>query len=615
MKQKWLSRRCTYYLISAIKLWREQKFQISPREENNTITKIFADCRRRSRRSLTMSLLTASCGARYLVDLSPMGLLGQGGQGVVRVGRRDVDGAPVAIKLMPPRPSTGAAELRLEVDSLARATRHPNVIALEAHALRDDDVSFIVLELCAGGELFDEVLTAAEARRNGGVPALCSHERSTAAEAEPSSGGLSHAQARRYLAQLLSALAHCHAHGVFHRDVKAENVLLGSDGNLKLVDFGLAVIAQPPAASADEGEEGAASAEVEMANGLFCRTQCGSVMYAAPELLLCVPRTGAASTAQLAAGLSPAAPGAAASSSFAAGECAPDGTYAPGKADVWSCGIVFYAMLTGMLPFACAHAGTCARYAAFVANSASQLSALPAEIRDVVQRMLCPDPALRESAAQLLTHPYLCGGAAVPRALAAAPPTIGRARAARSPAAAQESLSLVGSSRAEPATTLAAKGTLKRQIGAFASDCDLINLDMLAGRPQPGGARSHVHAGVRLESGVGALSASAAGALSAAGSIATQSALTPLPPPARLALASADDRRDAYTSHSLSASVLTKRARATSPVHSAANSPVVGGRLAELKRRLASASAPHALERNDSSASEGNACDEPRARA
>ncbi|CAN0926202.1 CBL-interacting serine/threonine-protein kinase 12, partial [Linum grandiflorum] len=48
--------------------------------------------------------------------------------------------------------------------------------------------------------------------------------------------------ARRYFQQLISAVAFCHARGVFHRDLKPENLLLDEEGNLKVSDFGLSAV-------------------------------------------------------------------------------------------------------------------------------------------------------------------------------------------------------------------------------------------------------------------------------------------------------------------------------------------------------------------------------------
>lgn len=47
-------------------------------------------------------------------------------------------------------------------------------------------------------------------------------------------------QIKLYMKQLCSGLAHCHANGVVHRDLKASNLLINNEGQLKLADFGLA---------------------------------------------------------------------------------------------------------------------------------------------------------------------------------------------------------------------------------------------------------------------------------------------------------------------------------------------------------------------------------------
>ncbi|KAG8457182.1 hypothetical protein KFE25_004399 [Diacronema lutheri] len=502
--------------------------------------------------------LFASDGHSYGVDTSPVGLLGHGGQGVVRIAHREADGALFAVKIVPPHPSTGASELALEAAALRQVAGHASVVRLEAHALREDDEpSFIVLELCTGGELFDEVLTAADARRRGRAPpARSACDGDDVGAAEPSSGGLSHAQARVYLEQLLSALAHCHARGVYHRDVKAENVLLDADGHVKLVDFGLARVDARRAGAAGGAAAGVDALAAD--DELLSRTQCGSVMYAAPELLLCSPSRpadgasvgcqrsvggggGAGGAGGPAAATPLAAPRSDASAATAsvrasasalmlathvplgggtasrggdAAACARTGAqaaadapcaqYAPGKADVWSCGVVFYAMLTGMLPFACAHVGTCARYAAFVGARAAadgtpqQLSALPRVVSDVLLRMLEPSPSARESAASLLRHPWLRGGiwvdvAHVPMALVApspAPtpaPTPAPALPTGAQLAAPTAVAGAGASAdgvAPGAHATSAPGptpSLKRRHGAFVSDNDLVTLFACAG--------------------------------------------------------------------------------------------------------------------------------------
>ncbi|CAN0886139.1 CBL-interacting serine/threonine-protein kinase 12 [Linum grandiflorum] len=56
-------------------------------------------------------------------------------------------------------------------------------------------------------------------------------------------GRLKEDVARRYFQQLISAVAFCHARGVFHRDLKPKNLILDEEGNLKVSDFGLSAVA------------------------------------------------------------------------------------------------------------------------------------------------------------------------------------------------------------------------------------------------------------------------------------------------------------------------------------------------------------------------------------
>ncbi|XP_039110080.1 testis-specific serine/threonine-protein kinase 5-like [Hyaena hyaena] len=108
------------------------------------------------------------------------------------------------------------------------------------------------------------------------------------------SPGLGEQGARGLCWQLVSAVAHCRGSGIALRDLKCENILLGDRGLLKLTDFGFA--SQPGF------------------NSSLLSTFCGSVAYTAPEFLL-------------------------------------SKKYNREQADLWSLGIILYAMVTGKLPF------------------------------------------------------------------------------------------------------------------------------------------------------------------------------------------------------------------------------------------------------------------------
>ncbi|XP_025830966.1 serine/threonine-protein kinase BRSK2 [Agrilus planipennis] len=106
-------------------------------------------------------------------------------------------------------------------------------------------------------------------------------------------GRLTPKEARRFFRQIISALDFCHSHSICHRDLKPENLLLDEKNNIKIADFGMASL-QPM--------------------GSMLETSCGSPHYACPEVIR--------------------------------GE-----KYDGRRADVWSCGVILYALLVGALPF------------------------------------------------------------------------------------------------------------------------------------------------------------------------------------------------------------------------------------------------------------------------
>ena len=98
----------------------------------------------------------------------------------------------------------------------------------------------------------------------------------------------------------MSGVEYCHRHNVVHRDLKPENLLLDQNLNVKIADFGLSNM---------------------MTDGEFLRTSCGSPNYAAPEVI--------------------------------SGKL-----YAGPEVDIWSCGVILYALLCGTLPFDDEHVPT-----------------------------------------------------------------------------------------------------------------------------------------------------------------------------------------------------------------------------------------------------------------
>ncbi|MCB9687124.1 MAG: protein kinase [Alphaproteobacteria bacterium] len=150
--------------------------------------------------------------------------LGRGGMGTVWRGRHVTEGVDVAVKVLTREGSEAPdvlAAFRSEVRAVA-GLRHPNVVWVIDHGTVDDQAA-----AASGGEL----------RR--GTPYLAME----LADGSLSSrvGSCAWPELRATLLALLDALAHAHARGVIHRDLKPGNVLIGGERpGLKLADFGLA---------------------------------------------------------------------------------------------------------------------------------------------------------------------------------------------------------------------------------------------------------------------------------------------------------------------------------------------------------------------------------------
>eukprot|EP00962_Isochrysis_galbana_P027672 scaffold8703_cov140-Isochrysis_galbana.AAC.1 len=277
----------------------------------------------------------------YKFELGSLGALGAGAHGVVRVARHVVTGEVVAVKVMA---ATKLGAIAKELAANGRL-RHPHIVELKATLVDlDRKRVFMVMELCRGGELFDRI-------------AEC--------------GSLDEPSAKRYLYQISSALSHCHAASVYHRDLKPENILLTADGLVKVCDFGLAATLR----------------QVHEDASFLRHTKCGSIMYAAPEVLTATEHLG----------------------------------YAAAPADVWSLGVIVYAMLTGALPFACANAERCSRFAIAVQQGmrpACDANHLSEQATQMLCGMLHIDPAKRMTVDDVVNSDWL----ATERTLAASTP-------------------------------------------------------------------------------------------------------------------------------------------------------------------------------------------------
>src|SRR5690348_9050780 len=183
-------------------------------------------------------------GAGLVLDrYRPLRPLGSGGSGSVWLARDEQTGLDVALKIVA---REGKAAQRAEREAAAAAhLRHPSCLRAYAFA-RDPRHVYIAYEYVPG-PTFREAMRAGE---------------------------LDDADSIKACAEICDALAHAHAAGILHRDVKPSNVLL-ADGRAKLLDFGLARIA--------EAETLTAQGDVP-----------GTLAYIAPERLAGDDATGSA---------------------------------------------------------------------------------------------------------------------------------------------------------------------------------------------------------------------------------------------------------------------------------------------------------------------------------
>ena len=194
--------------------------------------------------------------------------IGQGGMADVFLAIDTILNRHVAIKILRSDQSTDAISiLRFEREAQAATTlAHPNIV--EIYDVGEyKNHHYIVMEYVAGKTLKKVIRDRAP---------------------------LLNLEAVDTMKQLTSAVAEAHKRGIIHRDIKPQNVIVKSDGSLKILDFGIATAK--------------GSAQLTQANNVM-----GSVHYLAPEL----------------AKGEPASP----------------------QSDIYALGIVFYEMLTGDVPF------------------------------------------------------------------------------------------------------------------------------------------------------------------------------------------------------------------------------------------------------------------------
>ncbi|XP_053357165.1 serine/threonine-protein kinase MARK2 isoform X8 [Clarias gariepinus] len=221
----------------------------------------------RSSMSRSRNLATATTDDQpHIGNYRLLKTIGKGNFAKVKLAKHVLTGKEVAVKIIDKTQlnSSSLQKLFREV-RIMKLLNHPNIVKL-FEVIETEKTLYLVMEYASGGEVFDY---------------LVAH------------GRMKEKEARAKFRQIVSAVQYCHQKCIVHRDLKAENLLLDADMNIKIADFGF-------------------SNEFTVGNKLD--TFCGSPPYAAPELFQGKKYDGP-------------------------------------EVDVWSLGVILYTLVSGSLPF------------------------------------------------------------------------------------------------------------------------------------------------------------------------------------------------------------------------------------------------------------------------
>ncbi len=267
-------------------------------------------------------------------------ILGRGGMGVVYLAQQSRPHRQVAVKTLllslmpdPDRRSRFLERFRREADAVA-ALDHPNILPIYEYG-EQADVAYLVMPYVTGGTLRDRV------ERKGQLP---------------------FSEVVGFLTQMAAALDYAHKHGVIHRDVKPQNMLLYPDKRLMLSDFGIAKVAEQ---AVTDGPDAATLPQLTTMGHVV-----GTPDYIAPEQAMGHP--------------------------------------VDARADIYSLGVVLFYMVTGRVPFAGGQPMTiAARHVSEPPPPPRQFRPdLPAAAERVILKALAKDPAARYQTAGELAQAF-----------------------------------------------------------------------------------------------------------------------------------------------------------------------------------------------------------------
>ncbi|XP_053396268.1 uncharacterized protein LOC123550921 isoform X2 [Mercenaria mercenaria] len=250
-------------------------------------------------------------------------IIGEGAFAKIRQGLHIIAREKVAVKIVPKK----AALLREYVKKgvrreamLLQKLEHPNIIRLY-EIMETENSYYLVLELAESGEFIKYL---SEKKK------------------------LSERECQKFIRQMASAVDHMYTSNITHRDLKLENLLLDKDNNIKIIDFGLSNVFYGDSS---------------------LNTQCGSPVYAAPEIF-CNRKYGPA-------------------------------------VDIWSMGICMYAMLTGKLPFLPDPPNNLTLLHSMILRGAHIPETISDGCANLLARMLCVDFHYRIPIEDVLSHSWI----------------------------------------------------------------------------------------------------------------------------------------------------------------------------------------------------------------
>nr|XP_021499695.1 sperm motility kinase 1-like [Meriones unguiculatus] len=246
-----------------------------------------------------------------------LGTIGRGSNAKVKLAHHRLTGTPVAIKVLLKK-KQWCELLTSEVDILMMAN-HPNIVSL-LQVIESEKRIYLIMELVEGQQLYHYI---------------------------QESGHLQEDEAREIFRQIIAAVSYCHKQGIIHRDLKPDNILLDSNGKVKIIDFGLSTQVRP---------------------GQKLSRHCGAYPYGAPEFFL-------------------------------------GKLYDGSKTDMWSLGVVLYFMVVGTVPFDAVTIPELQKQV--VSGKYAVPSALSEDLQDLISLLLTVNPKLRPRVSKVMTHPWL----------------------------------------------------------------------------------------------------------------------------------------------------------------------------------------------------------------